>query len=107
MGDKHLEPVVTITSGTAEDNTIPPGTGEPPAQYGPLDRILGEMNAKMGTMADLIGKLCQSLDTVNARPLAVHAAHRATTAGKQKRVPHVGLKNRAKFPLVRNPTTKS
>ena len=62
MGDKHLEPVVTIASGTAEDNTILPGTVEPPAHYGSLDRTLGEMNAKMGNMADLIGKLRQSLD---------------------------------------------
>jgi len=68
MGNKHLEPIVTIASGTTEDNTIPPGTVKPPAHYNSLDLTLGEMNAKMGDMADLIGKLHQSLDDRECQP---------------------------------------
>jgi len=106
IGDKHLEPVVTIALGTAEDNTILPGTVEPPAHYGSLDRTLEEMNAKMGNMEDLIGKLRQSLH--DREPPAIHTAHRVKMAGKPRRVPNIGPKNRAKFLLVtqRNPRMK-
>ena len=63
---EHIEPsVVVVHAGTADSESnasIPPGPNEPPASNSKLDLTLHQMNEKMGTMADLIGKLCSSLD---------------------------------------------
>lgn len=65
MSDNHIEPFIIVASDAAEQREgteVLPGHRESHVASS-LDRTLGEMNEKMGNMADLIGRLCQSLDT--------------------------------------------
>ena len=84
MSDKHIDPVVTVVPGTAEQHEVSPGTSEPPAYNSTLDRTLEDMNAKMGNMADLIGKLCQSLDERERQATGQNNSLPGTNGGKAK-----------------------
>lgn len=93
MTEQHLEPCVTIVSGTADEHdVIPPGTAQPMAISTSVDRALVEMNTKIGTMADLLGRFCESMDDrdrqatghTNSPPGNVRGKAKASTRRRQR-----------------------